>query len=407
MRFDPPYRLALAVAALVLAGYVFSLAPSVTFWDAGEFIAAMKILGIPHPPGTPLFVLMGHVWAMLVPGAEFAWRTNLMSATFSAGAAGFWFLVVHETLLRVLPGDERGRARLRLLGAGGHPARRLHLHQLAEFQRDRGLCRRLVHRGGHPWACLRWRAARGTERSRRPLLMIAYLLGLSIANHLLALLVGPAVIAFLIAELRLHPAATPEERRGEWARAAVFAGLWALLLGVGLGSPALAAVGGVAFLAASAFAVSAGTLGFAVLALAVALVGVTPYLFLFLRSGQQPVLNEAAPSTWDALLAVIQRAQYPVRTPSTIPPSSTDRTIRAGASPSSGSSSSTTSSTSIGSGPSRWPRRSPGSRFGCSPPSLSSRSDCMAPGFTAGPTAPAGGSSLPSGWSPAWAWWPT
>ncbi len=42
----PPYRAAVAVTLLVLAGYVLTLAPSVTFWDAGEFIAAAKVLGI-------------------------------------------------------------------------------------------------------------------------------------------------------------------------------------------------------------------------------------------------------------------------------------------------------------------------------------------------------------------------
>jgi len=80
----PPYRAAVAVTLAVLAGYVMTLAPSVTFWDAGEFIAATRVLGIPHPPGTPLFVLIAHVWAMLVPIGEYAARTNLLSALFSA-----------------------------------------------------------------------------------------------------------------------------------------------------------------------------------------------------------------------------------------------------------------------------------------------------------------------------------
>src|SRR5688500_1921405 len=93
----PPYRLAIAVTALVLLGYVLTLAPTVTFWDAGEFIAAAKTLGIPHPPGTPLFVMIAHVWAMLVPVGEFAVRTNLLSAVLSAGAAGLFCLIAHES----------------------------------------------------------------------------------------------------------------------------------------------------------------------------------------------------------------------------------------------------------------------------------------------------------------------
>ncbi|MGH7752048.1 MAG: protein O-mannosyl-transferase family, partial [Gemmatimonadales bacterium] len=97
-------RAAIAVFVSVLAGYVVTLAPSVTFWDAGEFIATAKILGIPHPPGTPLFVLIAHVWADIVRIGEYAYRTNLLSAGISSGAAALFFLVVAHALKGWSPG---------------------------------------------------------------------------------------------------------------------------------------------------------------------------------------------------------------------------------------------------------------------------------------------------------------
>ncbi|MBW3661409.1 MAG: DUF2723 domain-containing protein, partial [Gemmatimonadetes bacterium] len=70
--------------AVLFASYLLTLSPTLTFWDAGEFIAASYILGVPHPPGTPLFVLLGHVFGMLPLGIEFAAKLNLMSALSSS-----------------------------------------------------------------------------------------------------------------------------------------------------------------------------------------------------------------------------------------------------------------------------------------------------------------------------------
>jgi hypothetical protein len=104
-----------AVFVAVLTVYVATLAPTVTFWDAGEFIAASRVLGVPHPPGTPLYVFLSNVWASLVPFGEFAYRVNLLTAVFSAAAAAFLFLVVREAL--------RGRR-----GLG------LRVHRMAELE---------------------------------------------------------------------------------------------------------------------------------------------------------------------------------------------------------------------------------------------------------------------------------
>ena len=54
----PPYRWAVATFAVVMVIYGLTLSPTTAFWDTSEYIAAAKVLGIPHPPGNPLFVLL-------------------------------------------------------------------------------------------------------------------------------------------------------------------------------------------------------------------------------------------------------------------------------------------------------------------------------------------------------------
>jgi hypothetical protein len=313
----PPYRAALGVAGLVLAGYVLTLAPTVTFWDAGEFIAAARTLGIPHPPGTPLFVLIAHVWAMLVPVGEYAVRTNLLSALLSALGAGFFFLVAHETLATATAGLEPATARWLRLG-GATAAAVAGAFTFTNWQNSNETevyAAATFSIAAMAWLVHVWRRHRGTARAPRLLLLVVYLSGISIGNHLLALLAGPAVIAFIATTLRDQPAESIEQRREEWGQLAVVAGVWALLIGTGLGSTALVIAGGVCFAAAAVYATRGGAGQFACLSLLIAGIGVTPYLYLYLRSAQHPPINEAAPATFDALLAVIRRTQYPPRTP--------------------------------------------------------------------------------------------
>jgi hypothetical protein len=313
----PPYAAALGVTGVVLLGYLLTLAPTVTFWDAGEFIAAARTLGIPHPPGTPLFVMIAHVWSLLFPFGEYAFRTNLLSALLSAAAAGCFFLVAHESIRAMTADVDAHPARLLRIG-GAAAAALLGAFTFTNWQNSNetevyGVATFTI--AAMSWIAHVWRRYRGTDRAPRLLLLIVYLAGISIGNHLLALLAGPAVVLFMITTLRSTPAPDPAQRRAEWGQVAVVAGVWALLIGTGLGSTGLIALGGLCFLAAAIYAFMGRAGTFALLTLFIAAIGITPYLYLYLRSAQNPPINEAAPATFEALLAVIRRAQYPPRTP--------------------------------------------------------------------------------------------
>ena len=81
------YPAELAVGATLLAIYLATLAPSVTLWDSGEFLSAIHSLGIPHPPGTPLYILIANVWAKIwAPFVGFAYSVNMLSAVCTAAA---------------------------------------------------------------------------------------------------------------------------------------------------------------------------------------------------------------------------------------------------------------------------------------------------------------------------------
>jgi hypothetical protein len=88
------------VAALALAVYFRTLAPTVTLVDSGELALAARDLGVAHPPGTPLYVLLAHL-ATLVPWSNVAARAAAASALFAALAAASMVLVAREALLLV------------------------------------------------------------------------------------------------------------------------------------------------------------------------------------------------------------------------------------------------------------------------------------------------------------------
>jgi len=86
---------ALLVAVLALAVYARTLAPGVTLVDSGELIVAARNLGVAHPPGFPLYVLLAHA-ATWAPFGNVAQRVNAASAVFAAAAAAVTALCLRE-----------------------------------------------------------------------------------------------------------------------------------------------------------------------------------------------------------------------------------------------------------------------------------------------------------------------
>src|SRR5215213_10599868 len=185
----PSYGAAAIAALVVLAMYVATLAPSTAMWDASENITAAYTLGIPHPPGNPLFVLLGRV-ASLLPIGGVAYRVNLLAAVCSALAAGIWFLVAERVLAQWI-----AMRWVRL--AGSVLAAVLSATAFTVWNQsvvnEKVYTVSLAFFAVVSWLTVLWCDDPDGRRADRILVLIAYLIGLGYTNHPAGFLVAPAV----------------------------------------------------------------------------------------------------------------------------------------------------------------------------------------------------------------------
>lgn len=171
----------LLVFGIPLLVYLATLAPSVTAEDSGELITAAATLGIPHPPGYPLYVILGKLFTFM-PWGEVAWRMNLMSAVAGAGAIYMLYRLVW-LITQSKPASILSAWSLAFsltFWSQSVIAEVYTLHVLL------GL--------GVLMLCLRWYF----ERQDRWLYIASFGLGLGATNHQLMFLLAPAVLLFVV-----------------------------------------------------------------------------------------------------------------------------------------------------------------------------------------------------------------
>lgn len=181
---------ALGVFLISVSVYIATLSQTVVFWDVGEFIAASYLLQVPHPPGSPLFLLLGRVVSMVPFFVDIAARVHAISAVASALSVAFLYLITVKLISRFRGIPQSGVDRLVVFGASAVGA--LALAFTTTFWKNAieaevyGLSMFFV--SGILWLALRWWERSEEPRNEKYMMLIAYLIGLSIGVHLLSLL---------------------------------------------------------------------------------------------------------------------------------------------------------------------------------------------------------------------------
>ena len=182
--------------------YLLTLEPTASFWDCPEFITQGFKLEIGHPPGNPIFMLTARFFANFAGGdvTKVAWCVNAMSALLSAGTILLLFWTITHLVKRLTVRDnatEVSTVKMMVIFGSGICGALMYAWSdtfwfsavEAEVYAYSSFCTALVF-----WLILKWEARADNPGSDRYLILIAYVIGISIAVHLLNLLCIPAIV---------------------------------------------------------------------------------------------------------------------------------------------------------------------------------------------------------------------
>ena len=283
--------------------YLRTMAPTVSFWDCGEFIACSYIVGVPHPPGTPLFILVGRVFTLIPLFGEIAARVNFISVLSSALAVWLCYLIIVKLVshwqkkndnlwssIGKYVGGFAGSLFLAFSDTFWGNAVEAEVYGVSMF-----LMLLILY------LTLLWTDRRGTRKGDRLLILIAYLGLLSTGIHMTAFLIMPAI--FLLVVL------VDRQKLLDWR-------FWitGLVLALVMHSvtPFLVFTAAWFFLTFVLMQVSSRRKAWA-LVFSIMLVGVVGYstqLYIPIRSSLDPAIDENDPSDWRSFKAFLERKQY-------------------------------------------------------------------------------------------------
>ena len=201
---DRPLKIGIAVLlfAVCFGCYYFTLAPTITWEhdgvDSGDLVTAAYTLGVAHPPGYPLFSLLGKLF-ILLPFGEVAYRVNLMSGLFAAATATTLYCTA---LLLLQPGEADSWSKLIVAGASA-----LALGLSRTFWSQAIISEVYALNAFLVAAILVLATVFRSTGNRRILWLLGLVLGLGLSNHLSAILFLPGTLVLLIPRLRSQPAA--------------------------------------------------------------------------------------------------------------------------------------------------------------------------------------------------------
>jgi Protein of unknown function (DUF2723) len=190
-----------AVCFIACLVYILTMEANASLWDCGEFISSAAKLQIPHPPGAPLFVLIGRLFAAFgeTIGIGPAVGVNLMSALSSGFTILFLFWsITHFARRIVLKGTEQmsKQQMFTIMSAGVVGALAYTFSDSFWYSAVEGEVYAMssFFTAVVFWAMLKWEHNADQPGSDRWIILIFFLMGLSIGVHLLNLLTIPAIV---------------------------------------------------------------------------------------------------------------------------------------------------------------------------------------------------------------------